>query len=76
MIWTSCAGALCNNALQQRHIDVLLSFPPTAQIALSHPWQEPALKIYGNWLRFLAEGRSNGNKDCWVEQGADHCRLA
>jgi homoserine O-succinyltransferase/O-acetyltransferase len=46
-------------ALQRRDIGVLLDFPATAQISLSHSWRLPAHKIYSNWLYFLAERKAN-----------------
>jgi homoserine O-succinyltransferase/O-acetyltransferase len=45
-------------ALERRDIEVLLSFPATAQIAFTHSWQLPAHTIYSNWLCFLAERRA------------------
>ena len=46
-------------ALRHRDIDLLSSFPAArAEEKLVHVWHEPAMRIYANWLSYMAEQRS------------------
>ena len=46
-------------ALENRSIDLLSSFPTaTAEQKLTHSWLDPAVRIYTNWLSYLAEQKS------------------
>jgi homoserine O-succinyltransferase/O-acetyltransferase len=48
-------------ALRYREVGLLSSFPATeAQGKLLHVWREPAIRIYANWLTYLAEHRARG----------------
>jgi homoserine O-succinyltransferase len=45
-------------ALRNRNIDLLPSFPAAAAEAkLVHAWHEAAVRLYANWLSYLAEQR-------------------
>jgi homoserine O-succinyltransferase len=55
------ATALCElraRALRRRDAEVLLGFPATADIALTQSWQQPAQRIYANWLCILARRKA------------------
>ena len=44
-------------ALRDRDPAVLAEFPGDVEAALTHPWHEPAVRLYANWLSYLAEQR-------------------
>jgi homoserine O-succinyltransferase/O-acetyltransferase len=56
----------------RRDIDVLLSFPATAQITLTQSWQLAALKIYSNWLCFLSERKAQNEAPQTQVNGGHH----
>jgi homoserine O-succinyltransferase len=46
-------------ALRHRHPDLLSSFPACdGERKVAHPWRGPAVRLYGNWLSYLASQRS------------------
>jgi homoserine O-succinyltransferase len=51
-------AAFRRQALGNRSIDLLLTFPAIAEGKLTHPWLGPAVRIYANWLSYLVEQRS------------------
>jgi homoserine O-succinyltransferase/O-acetyltransferase len=50
-------------ALENRSIDLLSRFPAIAEEKLAYPWLGPAVRIYGNWLSYLAEHKSKPRLD-------------
>jgi homoserine O-succinyltransferase len=54
-------------ALQRRDVNMLLTFPSTTQIALTHTWQLPAQRIFANWLSLLAEKKDRGSHESSVD---------
>ena len=52
-------AAFRRQALGSRRVDLLLQFPAAiAERKLEHPWLGPAVRIYANWLSYLAEQKS------------------
>ena len=52
-------AAFRRQALGSRRVDLLLQFPAAiAEGKLEHPWLEPAVRIYANWLSYLADQKS------------------
>ena len=47
-------------ALRDRSIHVVLNFPE--QEKLRHDWDEPAVRLYNNWLSYLVEHRHPGDR--------------
>ena len=57
----SAFAAFRQKALQNRHIDLLSQFPfSEAERKLTHAWRSIAVRIYANWLSYLAERRKQG----------------
>ncbi len=59
-------AAFRERALRERTPDLLPDFPVTASRGLTHPWREPAVRLYANWLSCLAERRSRSPGAAWV----------
>jgi homoserine O-succinyltransferase/O-acetyltransferase len=56
---TAAFNAFRRQALANRGIDLLPSFPAAiAEQQLAHSWLGPAVRIYANWLSYLAEQKS------------------
>jgi homoserine O-succinyltransferase len=52
-------AAFRERAMQNRGIDLLLSFPvDEAKRKLTHPWGVPAARMYANWFSYLVEQKS------------------
>jgi homoserine O-succinyltransferase len=52
-------AAFRRHALENRRVDLLLQFPAAiAERKLEHPWLGLAVRIYANWLSYLAEQKS------------------
>jgi homoserine O-succinyltransferase len=51
-------ATLRQQALGNRDIDLRLNFPAIAERKLEHTWLAPAVRIYTNWLSYVAEQRS------------------
>ncbi len=61
--------AFRQHALRKREIGLLASFPSATAIGdLPHSWRRPAVRLYANWLSYLAGHRS------WGEMPADCAR--
>jgi len=59
-------AAFRRQALENRRVDLLLQFPAAiAERKLEHSWLGPAVRIYANWLSYLAEQKSRnlGSKE-------------
>jgi len=55
----SAFAAFRQKALQSRHIDLLSRFPfSDAERKLTHSWRSIAVRIYANWLSYLAARRN------------------
>jgi homoserine O-succinyltransferase len=68
-------------ALQNREIDLLEKFPiGRGEGNIAHAWREPAVKLYANWLSYLAEQKSQSRwpKETVVtaRNGRDNNRIA
>ena len=56
---TAAFAAFRRQALGNRGIDLLSNFPVAiAEKKLAHPWHGPAVRIYANWLSYLAKRKS------------------
>jgi homoserine O-succinyltransferase/O-acetyltransferase len=55
---TAALVAFQQRVADNRRMDVLLSFPPRAKERSEHEWRELAVRLYGNWLSYLAERKS------------------
>ena len=44
--------------LRDRNPALLAEFPGGIEAMLTHPWHEPAVRLYANWLSYLADQRS------------------
>jgi len=54
-------------ASRKRNIDLLSRFPAgQGEGRLDHPWRTPAVRIYANWLSYLAERKF---RDHWSGEG-------
>ncbi len=52
-------AAFRQQALHHRDVNLLASFPmTTVEESLSHPWRETAVRIYANWISYLADRRN------------------
>ncbi|HEX3863760.1 MAG TPA: homoserine O-succinyltransferase [Stellaceae bacterium] len=49
---------LRQNAMEQQGIDLIANFPAAADKSLDFPWRAPAIRIYANWLAWLATQKS------------------
>jgi homoserine O-succinyltransferase len=54
---TAAFAAFRHKALRNRKIDFLANFPSLARGEPLNAWREPAVRIYANWLSYLAERR-------------------
>lgn len=46
-------------AMRDRRPELLASFPVTSEAELAQSWREPALQLYGSWLRILLARRED-----------------
>ncbi|MGH8338262.1 MAG: hypothetical protein ACRETL_15890, partial [Gammaproteobacteria bacterium] len=54
-------SAFREQALSNRNADLIASFP-TAEVEDKHSytWREPAVRIYSNWIEYLAKHKYRG----------------
>jgi len=65
-------AAFRREALRNRSVNLLLRFPAITEEKLAYPWLSPAVRIYANWLAYLAEQNSNRRLDKVITSARVH----
>jgi homoserine O-succinyltransferase/O-acetyltransferase len=64
-------AAFRETALRTRRTELLADFPVSESAAgLTQPWREPAVRLYANWLTYLADRKSSRRSSALRPPGA------